>query len=558
MKAPKGITTCIGAITLSTLTLFLFSGCVASSGTGSTFEDTSAIDSNIAQDIEGDAVAVDGLSGDQTSDDAAVPSDAVTDDAMSPVDAGIDVSVDDATPSDSGATDTSVTLDVSEDDIASEDTADADKPKSPIQKLCESTGGTWDEASCGHWKCGEPPACDAIIPGCNCGEGKVFDGGVGCMESPECKGGFGAEDLCEVSGGDWLDDTCGHWECGIEPLCEAIIPGCNCGEGLIFDEQAGCIMWPECEEQWLDNKEALCTDTGGKWVPNSCGDWTCGDAPMCLAIIPGCNCGDGMNFHPVKGCFEDPKCDEPGDPGGKEELCSETGGKWLPDTCGDWTCGEPPLCKAIVPGCNCGKGMNFHPEKGCFKDPKCDAIGLPDDEKELCVDSGGKWLTETCGHWKCGIEPLCEAIIPGCNCGKSMTFDAVLGCIPNPNCGPVAGNDPFTLCITSGGKWDPMACNSWECGVAPKPCDKPQGGCDCGKGKLLVKEYGCLESLYCDGADDGTLCTETGGKYLKETCGNFYCGVEPQNCGVTKPGCDCGKDSLFFPKYGCNVSTQCN
>ena len=139
-----------------------------------------------------------------------------------------------------------------------------------------------------------------------------------------------------------------------------------------------------------------------------------------------------------------------------------------------------------------------------------------------------------------------------------MTFDDELGCVPDPNCGPVAGNDPFTLCVTSGGKWDPMACGSWECGAAPKPCDKPQGGCDCGKGKLLVKEYGCLESLYCDGADDGTLCTETGGKYLKETCGNFYCGVEPQNCGVKKPGCDCGKDSLFFPKYGCNVSNQCN
>ena len=104
MKAPKGITARVGTITLSALTLFLFSGCVASSGTGSTSEDTSGIDANIAQDIEGDAVAVDGLSGDQTSDDATVPSDAVTDDATSPIDAVIDVSVDDAAPSDSGAT----------------------------------------------------------------------------------------------------------------------------------------------------------------------------------------------------------------------------------------------------------------------------------------------------------------------------------------------------------------------------------------------------------------------------------------------------------------------
>jgi len=54
------------------------------------------------------------------------------------------------------------------------------------QLLCEATGGIWDPLSCGHYNCGQFPACDAIIPGCNCGPTRNFEVGVGCVPDPAC------------------------------------------------------------------------------------------------------------------------------------------------------------------------------------------------------------------------------------------------------------------------------------------------------------------------------------------------------------------------------------
>jgi hypothetical protein len=54
------------------------------------------------------------------------------------------------------------------------------------QELCETTGGTWDPGSCGHYTCGQFPDCDAIIPGCDCGVGRNFEAGVGCFDDPSC------------------------------------------------------------------------------------------------------------------------------------------------------------------------------------------------------------------------------------------------------------------------------------------------------------------------------------------------------------------------------------
>jgi hypothetical protein len=470
-------------------------GCAASGGEKGNSEDAVGVDFGIQNDLVNppteDAQAV----LDTESQDVEEPAEVVGSDTLpSPEDAdnpSEDVAMDDLGTADTGVADTS-----GPDDGANlEDAGGSDKPKSPVQKLCENTDGAWDEDSCGHWVCGEVPLCAAIIPGCNCGEGKVFDGGQGCVASPDC-GDLGPDELCVSTGGDWLEGTCGDWICGEEPLCEAIIPGCNCGKGMVFDAEEGCIASKDCDEA-------------------------------------------------------------PGDDG-KGKVCVNSGGMWLPATCGDWKCGNEPLCKAIIPGCNCGPGQNFDPVKGCFKDPGCEAVELPKDEDKLCIESGGSWLLDTCGHWECGKEPLCDAIIPGCNCGPKKSFDAKLGCVPEPNCGPIPVNDPFKQCVASGGKWDATSCAHWACGVEPKPCAKPNGGCNCGEGMVLVKEHGCLDSLYCDGAKDGELCTGTGGDYLQETCGHASCGKELQNCAVKKPGCNCGDDSLFFPQYGCNTSKECN
>ncbi|MHC4991957.1 MAG: hypothetical protein ACYTGC_13360, partial [Planctomycetota bacterium] len=56
------------------------------------------------------------------------------------------------------------------------------------ESLCEASGGTWDPTSCGHYRCGVPPACNAIIPGCDCGSGRTFIPGVGCVIDDDCDG----------------------------------------------------------------------------------------------------------------------------------------------------------------------------------------------------------------------------------------------------------------------------------------------------------------------------------------------------------------------------------
>lgn len=65
------------------------------------------------------------------------------------------------------------------------------------QDLCESTDGMWEPAACGDYVCGIPNDCDAIVPGCDCGQDANFVEGEGCV----------------------LDDTCSTFDCGDEVEC---------------------------------------------------------------------------------------------------------------------------------------------------------------------------------------------------------------------------------------------------------------------------------------------------------------------------------------------------
>jgi plastocyanin len=58
-------------------------------------------------------------------------------------------------------------------------------------------------------------------------------------------------------------------------------------------------------------------------------------------------------------------------PPAQDQLCQKTGGKWMPFSCGHWTCGQEPMCDAIIPGCYCGDGMSFDADTGCFQDDAC-------------------------------------------------------------------------------------------------------------------------------------------------------------------------------------------
>lgn len=95
--------------------------------------------------------------------------------------------------------------------------------------LCRESGGAWDETSCGHYACGQPPACDAVIPGCDCGFGANFVAGQGCVESDAC----GDRNGCTTaSGGHYADGS--TWPKG---------DGCNtcvCVDGAIYCTEAAC------------------------------------------------------------------------------------------------------------------------------------------------------------------------------------------------------------------------------------------------------------------------------------------------------------------------------
>ncbi len=87
-------------------------------------------------------------------------------------------------------TDTDADSDVDSDadgDSDSDTDADTDSDTdTELEALCEASGGTWDPSSCGDYYCGDPPDCEAVIPGCDCGPYAIFDHNWGCIVSQEC------------------------------------------------------------------------------------------------------------------------------------------------------------------------------------------------------------------------------------------------------------------------------------------------------------------------------------------------------------------------------------
>ncbi|MEL6177823.1 MAG: hypothetical protein AAFS10_02670 [Myxococcota bacterium] len=241
------------------------------------------------------------------------------------------------------------------------------------EMLCESSGGRWDGESCGDYFCGTFPVCLAIDPGCDCGPDANFVEGQGCVRDERCDSlePTPEEMLCESTGGSW-DTGCDGFFCGITSDCLVAIPGCNCGPDANFVEGQGCVRdercdFPEPEPAFAD---MLCESGGGRWDEGSCGDYVCGVFPACLAVDPGCDCGPTANFVDGRGCVRDPQCSVD-----ETTLCSMTGGRWDDESCGHYSCGWSPECLAIDPGCDCGEGRTFAPGLGCAADLSCDRMG---------------------------------------------------------------------------------------------------------------------------------------------------------------------------------------
>lgn len=104
------------------------------------------------------------------------------------------------------------------DSSGGESSTGADTDGDAEQEGCEASGGTWDETACGHYQCGVPNGCAAVIPGCDCGPAANFG------PSMDFPSGFGcvAED-CE---NDALFDCGDDLSCSLgAEYCEVFVPG---------------------------------------------------------------------------------------------------------------------------------------------------------------------------------------------------------------------------------------------------------------------------------------------------------------------------------------------
>jgi hypothetical protein len=203
-----------------------------------------------------------------------------------------------------------------------------------------------------------------------------------------------------------------------------------------------------------------------------------------------------MTFVEVFGCWPDPNCvvcaDDPScydyDPCttdacvgnkcvytaipdcGNQQLCLATGGKWDTASCGNWICGTPTLCDAVIPGCNCSMYMNFVEGVGCQPDPNCAACTI-----DTNCDDGNPCTGDVCVGNKCF-----NTVIPGCW-------------------------DDEKVCTDTGGTWDPSIPT-----------------CVCAAGQAYVAGLGCTVTQCAadSDCDDGDACTS-------DVCQDGVCAHSP-------------------------------
>lgn len=95
---------------------------------------------------------------------------------------------------------------------------------------------------------------------------------------------------------------------------------------------------------------------------------------------------------------------------GPQDLCEATDGTWEPAACGDYVCGIPNACEAIIPGCDCGQDANFVEGEGCVPDDACATFDCGDELECLTV------------------AQYCLATFPGVK-GAPITYE----CLPMPD-----------------------------------------------------------------------------------------------------------------------------
>ncbi|HIN86668.1 MAG TPA: hypothetical protein EYN06_09320, partial [Myxococcales bacterium] len=371
--------------------------------TDGTTTDGTTTDGTTTDGTTTDGTTTDGTTTDGTTTDGTT-TDGTTTDGTTTDGTTTDGTTTDGTTTDGTTTDGTTTDGTTTDGTTTDPPADSCDPNP-----CQNKGQCTAE--------GEKAVCDCTNTGyqgeyCETDIDECADGSDDCGPNATCTnypGGFECQTGAEPT-------SCGAKGQGLEPIdctkhgdknAQCIFSNhcmCSINDGFVCEKVSGVGGGSECAPGSScvpNSNKKLCTETMGEWMGDQC------------------KCPNKATWDASVGCIKDAVTPA-------EKLCTETGGSWLPNTCGDWKCGEMPLCDAIIPGCNCGAKMSFDLEKGCFNDADCDGGDKP--AEKLCTETGGSWLPDTCGDWKCGDPPACDAIIPGCNCGAKMSFDLEKGC----------------------------------------------------------------------------------------------------------------------------------